>query len=61
MYIYCVCPAMSKSTKQLPNWLKRAGKLSFSSFLMVSSVKSALIYCYRFLSRHEFGTRKTIS
>ena len=40
---------MSKSPKQLPNCLKRAEQVSFSSFLMLSSMKSVLKNCYHFL------------
>ena len=62
MYVYCVYPAMLQSLKHLPNCLKRAEKKSFSSFMMVSSVKSRLIlFPFLTIAQHELGTRKAIS
>ena len=61
--VYCVYPATSNSPIQLPNCLKRKKKqASFSSFLMVSSVKSVRILLpFLTVAQHESGIRKAIS
>ena len=48
MYVYCVYPAISKSTKELPNCLKIAEmkQVSFKSFSLVSTVTIPVIVSF---------------
>ena len=62
MYVYCVYLALLQIPNQLPNCLKEQKQASFSSFMMVSSVKSKLILLpFLIVAQHELGTRKAIS
>jgi hypothetical protein len=58
MYVYCVYPAISKSPKQLPNWLQIA-EASFVQIVFNCDINCMLKPLFT-VALHESGTRNAL-